>query len=110
MKLVFIILASPAQKTKAVKNRIQKNSAQTPSGFFCQKTNPELQDPEFLRAPDQASLPTSGPCRSTACPLNDWIRAPNNDDDEEEEEEEEEEEVKVAEIQMSVPDSGICAY
>ena len=51
-----------------------------------------------------ALLPTSGPCKSTTCPLNEWMRAPNNDGDEEEEE------VKGAEIQVSVPDSGICAY
>ena len=52
-----------------------------------------------------ASLPTSGPCRSTVGPLNEWMRAPNNDSDDDEEEE-----VKGAEVQVSVPDSGICAY
>ena len=50
-----------------------------------------------------ASLPTSGPCRSTVGPLNEWMRANDSDDDEEEE-------VKGAEVQVSVPDSGVCAY
>ena len=40
-----------------------------------------------------ASLPTSGPCRSTVGPLNEWMRAPNNDSDDDEEEE-----VKGAEV------------
>ena len=40
-----------------------------------------------------ASLPTSGPCRSTVGPLNEWMRAPNNDRDDDEEEE-----VKGAEV------------
>ena len=48
-----------------------------------------------------ASLPTSGPCRSTVGPLNEWMRAPNNDSDDDEEEE-----VKGAEVQVS----GICAF
>ena len=48
-----------------------------------------------------ASLPTSGPCRSTVGPLNEWMRAPNNDSDDDEEEE-----VKGAEVQVS----GICEY
>ena len=52
-----------------------------------------------------ASLHTLGPCTSTACPLNEWMRASNNDSDDDEEEE-----VKGAKIQVSVPDSGICAY
>ena len=39
------------------------------------------------------------------CPLNEWMRAPNNDSDDDEEEE-----VKGAEVQVSVPDSGVCAY
>ena len=39
------------------------------------------------------------------CPLNEWMRAPNNDSDDDREEE-----VKGAEVQVSVPDSGICAY
>ena len=38
-------------------------------------------------------------------PLTEWMRAPNNDSDDDEEEE-----VKGAKIQVSVPDSGICAY
>ena len=52
-----------------------------------------------------ASLHTLGPCTSTSCPLNEWMRASNNDSDDDEEEE-----VKGAKIQVSVPDSGICAY
>ena len=32
-----------------------------------------------------ASLPTLGPCRSTACPLNKWMKVPDNDGDDEEE-------------------------
>ena len=52
-----------------------------------------------------APLPISGPCRSTVCPLNEWMKALNNDSDDNEEEEE-----KGAEIQVSVPDSGLCAY
>ena len=51
-----------------------------------------------------ASLPASGPCRNTTCPLNEWMRAPHNDGDGDEEEE-----VKRAEIQVSVPDSAsVC--
>ena len=53
----------------------------------------------------QASLPTSGPWRNTVCSLNEWMRAPHNDSDDDEEEE-----LKGAEIQVSVPDSGICVY
>ena len=52
-----------------------------------------------------ASLPASGPCRRTACLLNEWMRAPYYDGDDDEEEE-----VKGAEIQVSVSDSGICVY
>ena len=39
------------------------------------------------------------------CSLNEWMRAPHNDSDDDEEEE-----LKGAEIQVSVPDSGICVY
>ena len=38
------------------------------------------------------------------CPLNEWMRAPNNDSDDNEEE------VKGAKIQVSVPDPDICVY
>ena len=34
-----------------------------------------------------ASLHTLGPCTSTSCPLNEWMRASNNDSDDDEEEE-----------------------
>lgn len=50
-----------------------------------------------------ASFPTSGPCKSTACPLNEWMRTPNDGDDDKEEE------VKGAETQVAVPDSGISS-
>ena len=67
---------------------------------------PQQADESCAEPPSSlASLPTSGPCRSTVCPLNEWMKAPNNDNDDDEEEE-----VKGAEIQVSVPDSGICAY
>ena len=39
------------------------------------------------------------------CPLKEWMRAPNNDGDDDKEEK-----VKGPEIQVSVPDSGICVY
>ena len=42
---------------------------------------------------------------STVCPLNEWMRTPNNDGDDNEEEE-----VKGAKIQVPVPDPGICPY